>query len=295
MTSNKIRRGYFRAYAEDGNLFIDRQSSGFFADCSVRLHNIIAFYNLNKRLPKEVNSEGQFDRYRSTQLGDISGEFFDTDPGDVSWSKRITFAHTYQYNLYNKLPVADLEPILNKYFTPTNYIEKISRDIIDRYDVHKLTNNFENACTILHRGTDKTKETQIPKIVEIQAQANKILKTNPNTVFILQSDCEVFLDEMKEMYKHNHICFDDHIRVVGTGPGSQPWKSVDLQSPDREQNNIFIKHFLAIIGVLKRSKYIICETGNCGMWLLLFRKRLDNIIQYQGRWKREPVGWYDNL
>lgn len=295
MTDNVVRKGYFRAHAKGDTLNIDRHSSGFFSDCSVRLHNIIAFFNLNKKLPRIVNSDGMFNRYRDTQIGDISGEFFETSADDIEWINKVKYSHTFQYNLYDKLNISQLKPFLSKYFEPTNNIKQISRDIISQYNLCNITNNFENACTILHRGTDKSKETTIPEAREIKRQVDKILKINSNIMLIFQSDCAEFLDIMKRAYKDNYICFNDYIRTVGNSATDKTWRSVDLQTSSTDHNNIYIKNFLAIIRVLSRSKYIICETGNCGMWLLFYRRYIDNIIQYQGRWNRESIGWYDNL
>lgn len=299
----KITRGYFRAHAIKDTLVIDRQSSGFFADCSVRLHNIISFFNQNKRLPKKVDTTEMFNRYKpdSRRGKDIVNDFFQLITDDIEFIKKINYKHSDQYKTYDTLPISSVQPFIKKYFQPNNKIKKIAKQIEGEYKL--LDVGFDRTCTVLHRATDKAKETKIPTVTDIRRQVDKIIDINPDIILLLQSDCAPFLEEMKKAYSDRYICFDNYIRTVDPSAGGRGWASVDLQ-PSRsaeitlgERNNINIQRFLAIISILSRSEYIISETGNCGAWLSFYRGHTNNMIQYQGREGRHlpEVGWYNNL
>lgn len=299
--SNQIRAGYFRAYVIDDQLVIDRQSGGFFADCSVRLHNIVSFFNMNKRLPGHVDSSQLFNRYKYDGDSDITQQFFACNDIEFDWESKVQYVHSSQYSLYENLPTQSIAPFIKKYFKPVDQIQQIAQHIQDQYNVQQQTAHYKNACAVLHRGTDKAKETEIPSIESIHDQMRKVRDLNKDVIFIIQSDCAEFLNITKKTFPDHHICFDEHIRSVGNSETDQVWKSVDLQPdagkdmPRLQENNIFIKKYLAITTILAKCNYLICETGNCAAWLLFYRNNINNVMQFQGRWKREPVGWYSNI
>lgn len=298
-----ITRGYFRAHAIKDTLIIDRQSSGFFADCSVRLHNIISFFNQNKRVPKKIDTTNMFNRYKPSTLQgrDIVSDFFQLATGGIRFINPIKYKHSDQYKIYDMLPVSSVQPFIKKYFQPNNKIEKIIMQIENDYNLADV--RFDQTCTVLHRATDKAKETKIPSVADIRRQVDKIIDINPDIILLLQSDCAPFLEEMKRVYNDRCICFDKYIRTVDPSSGGREWASVDLQPPEGpgttlgERNNVNIQRFLAIINILSRSKYVVSETGNCGAWLSFYRGHTSNMIQYQGKVGRHlpEVGWYNNL
>ena len=53
-----------------------KHNAGFFSCCSVRLHDIIAYFNTNKCLPKEVDSSGHFGLYKKDSDKDITYDYF---------------------------------------------------------------------------------------------------------------------------------------------------------------------------------------------------------------------------
>ena len=51
-------------------------NAGFFSCCSVRLSNIISFFNDKKRLPHTIDCSQQFYCYKDNHLEDINNTFF---------------------------------------------------------------------------------------------------------------------------------------------------------------------------------------------------------------------------
>jgi len=73
-------------------------------------------------------------------------------------------------------------------------------------------------------------------------------------------------------YFPNNIIFKDEIRHI-----YKTNTTVDVVF--KESNYKYSLYFLAIILIMSKCKYIICNTGNCALWMFFFRKTTDNIIQ----------------
>lgn len=44
-------------------------------------------------------------------------------------------------------------------------------------------------------------------------------------------------------------------------------------------------YYLAITIIMSKCKYIICGTGNCSIWIMLYRNNNKNTIQFiRGKW-----------
>ena len=279
--------GYFRAYACGENLYMD-SDGGFFAACSVRLHNIVSYINKHKKPPKNVRCERQFNRFRPRQLKykDLAHDFFNHyDNINIAIpDKKISFAHNHQWRDFPSLSneyFADIKPVVEKYFSPTREIQDIIDKIECEYDLINKTNNYKSACVLLHRGTDKQKETHIPATQDVIQLAKELSNKHSDMMFIIQSDEIEFLDQSREEFKDKCIIFDNYIRTMKSIPN----KSLDLVN-DKQTNYTFIKNYLAITNILAKCSYAVIEAGNCGFWMLLYRYHNNGIIQYtrQGKW-----------
>ena len=45
-------------------------------------------------------------------------------------------------------------------------------------------------------------------------------------------------------------------------------------------NHTFSRYFLAIIIIMSKCKYIICGSGNCSLWIILYRGNVKNVWQH---------------
>ena len=143
---------------------------------------------------------------------------------------------------------------------------------------NKYTLDYNNICVLFYRGNDKNYETPICSYYEYFVKANNILEKNPNIKFLIQSDETQFIENFTSIFKNNSICFTDEIRHIPTC-----LSSVDFVMKDK--NNIFSKYYLAITIIMSRCKYIICGTGNCSLWILLYRGNSNNVLQnFEGIW-----------
>jgi hypothetical protein len=205
----------------------------------------------------------------------------------INWSIRN------QWINYNNIDFKQVNPIIARLFTPTPCIQNIIHNIETKY--HPLFNSggnsgetqwensgYSNICVLFFRGNDK--ETEVRSVAtepyesyyqQIFMRAEKIFSDNPNIIFLIQSDETEFIDEARERFPHNSFYFKDEIIHI-------PKRCELYIKPMEERNFEYSKWFLAITIIMSKCKYIVCNTGNCPLWIILFRGNTDGVFQIGG-------------
>jgi hypothetical protein len=98
--------GYFNVNEEEGILKITL-GGGFFSFCSVKLDNIIQYFNIYKKLPNKIDGTLCFPHYKTNEHKnqDITDHFFqnnddNNDTFDYIYPLQPKFHHSFQYNHY---------------------------------------------------------------------------------------------------------------------------------------------------------------------------------------------------
>jgi len=145
---------------------------GFFSCCSVKLHNIVNFINLNSKIPDYVDSSQEFSWYKNEKK-DITYEYFEhyDNIKDITINYPINYNHEYQYIDYSKLDYNKIIPIVKKYFSPSKQITDIIENLEEKYNLV-----YDNICVLFYRGNDKITETEICSYDEYLLYANLIIK-----------------------------------------------------------------------------------------------------------------------
>ena len=245
-------------------------SCGFFSCCSVRLSEIVGFINLHKQLPSIVDSSEQFRWYKNdtNYNRDITFDYFENDNvTDVDITVPINYHHEHQYINYSDLDYKSLTPLVKKYFYPSIEINENINRIEKKYNL-----NYENICVLFYRGNDKNRETSKCGYDEYLNYANQLLEKDQNIVFLIQSDETEFIEFMTNQFPNNSFYFRDEIRHMNKCDDT-----VDMRM--RSQNYEFSKKYLAITIIMSKCKYIICGSGNCDVWIMLYRGNNKNVIQ----------------
>ena len=241
--------------------------SGFFSTYSMILHNIVEYANKYKVLPEVLDTLNVFDWYKpeGAETTSIMSVYFEELDAPIKY-KRLEFAHWFQYSHYTSLEYRGLAPYIQKYFTPNQNILSILHTIEDKYSI-----DYSNTCVLFHRGNDKVTETSsapygwyLHTIKLLQAQ-------NPNLRFLIQSDETEFIEEMSHL--PNSFYCKDEIRHI-----HQSLTTVDIVF--KKDNNTFSKYFLALVLAMSKCKYVVCGTGNCSMWICLYRGNADGVYQF---------------
>jgi hypothetical protein len=263
--------------------FICVHNSGFFSCCSIKLENIANYINNNNlKFPDLVDSSLQFNWYKEeNKEEDITFNYFehyDNINGIINLKSHLDILKCeLQFSVYQLLDFDNINPIVKKYFSPSNNILNIIQDIEKKYNIY-----YNNICVLFYRGNDKNTETIICDYSEYLVYANKILEINPDILFLIQSDETEFINFISERFPNNSFYFNDEIRHV---PKCN--STVDIILKDK--NPIFSKYYLAITIIMSKCKYIICGSGNCSYWIILYRGNNNNVIQNLNN------NWYSNI
>jgi hypothetical protein len=250
------------------------KGGGFFSCCSCRLDAIVDYINTYMTYPDNVDSSKQFNPYKIglPKNQDITFVYFEhyNNINTNLLPTPIIYNQSYQWHTYKNLNFEKLSPIVEKYFTPSTEIKKIKSNIEIKYAI-----DYANICVLFYRGNDKGREIILCGYDVLISKAREIKETNPNIKFLIQSDESEFIEAVQKEFPDNSFYFKDEIRHM-----SKTRNTVDLVF--RNDNFKFSKYFLAITLIMSQCKYVICASGNCDIWITLFRKNCDNVFQCKG-------------
>jgi hypothetical protein len=247
-------------------------NAGFFSCCSVLLDEIIKYVNIHHSLPT-VDSSAQFKWYKPEDRinDDITYDYFehyDNIESDTEiFSCQIDFIQQYQFGIYSKLNYKNIQPIVKKYFSPSVEIKKIIAVMENKY-----TLNYDNICVLFYRGNDKNRETLICGYDEYFKIANIILQKNPQIIFLIQSDETEFIEYFLTKFPNNSLYFKDEIRHI-----KKCDSTVDMEM--KSTNYQYSKYYLAITHIMAKCNTVVCGSGNCSIWIMLFRGNCKNVYQ----------------
>ena len=248
------------------------QNAGFFSCCTVRLIEIINFYNNNHVLPI-VDSYDLFELYKLNVKDDISGIFFKNSEELESFeiNKNITFNNTgeeNQFSNYKNLNYDVLLPFINKYFTLTPIIIKKLNKLINKYDL-----DLNNTCAVFYRGNDKIIETTPPTHDDFINKVKEYKNNNPDVKLLLQTDEKELLDRFM-------VEFPETINFKEIPTINKTMSTVAKEYKNNSNKLKIVKYFLASINILSKCKNVISTSGNCEMWIALFRGSGEGMIQF---------------
>jgi hypothetical protein len=258
---------------------------GFFSFCSLLLQNLVEFFNEQGRFPiaDELDFRENLTWYKpeGSQHRSVFNDFFQQPSGTLTRERSsIQFHNDDQYKLFPTLPLADLIPIVREYYTPTDEIRTIEREIEQEFNLIE----YENICCLFYRGNDKITETSLSSYDEYINIGKRLRQENPNIRFLVQSDETEFIETMARTFE-GIIVFNGHIRHIPRHGGSQVDK---MMTPTMNYN--FIKQYIAITSIMSKCKYIVTQSGNCGMWIVMMRGSAEGVYQFKdGTWHAASV------
>lgn len=247
-----------------------KHNSGFFSCCSVRLDRIIHYFNRYKRLPLVVDSSQSYAWYKPKNMDpkeDVTPVYFNTTTDTIKYMRRINYEHNYQYLNFKTINFRALTPFIKKYFDPSEEIQRHVHDIEKKYGL----DDYGNICVLFFRGNDKVTETPVAPYSDYIVRAKRILLENPSIRFLVQSDEQEFIDTMLSEFPGS-IYFKDETRRIS--------KSITTVDKTNSDNFLFSKYFLAITYIMSKAKYIIFGSGNCSIWILLYRGNATGVQQF---------------
>ena len=260
----------YGSYNKDRDTLNISHNAGFFSCCQVRLTKIIEYYNIHNNIPNNINCDNLFGNYKTKDhKGDLTLYYFEQK--NISMfhkpDKKIikitdTFIepegylyglHFSQFSNYKNINFEDVKPFIDQYFTPSQKIKDIIKQIENTYKI-----DYNNICTVYYRSTDKFVETNIAPMSEFIDKTELIKNKNPQIIFLLQTDSL----EFKELFLNK---FNNTIYI----------KEVD--DSDKYIHSLYL---LASVIIMSKTKYIISGSGNVSFWVMLYRGNALNTMQY---------------
>lgn len=248
---------------------------GFFSNCTVRLFDIIIYFNAVKKLPLKIDDSKLLDLYKDgINMINIFSEYFTQTETVINYEHDINFKENYQYIKYTNLNFTDLNPIITKYFTPSITIIDTIKFIESKYNIK----NYDNICVLFYRGNDKISECNLPSYNSFISKAKELYNNNNNLQFLIQSDEVEFIESLTKEFPNNSFYFKDEIRIIKKN------NSMSVDHINKITNFKYSKYFLAITIIMSKCQSIICTTGNCSLWISLFRGNANNLYQMEDRY-----------
>lgn len=257
----------------DGYRCIVNHNAGFFSNCTVCLVDLIESIAYFKNTNVELDTRNTFQFYKNAEKNsDIGGEYFknadDSKKVDIIFEKDTKVENSMHILPYKTLLFDKFAPYIKKYFSESDKVKNIISMMEKKYKI-----DYENTCCVFFRGLDKFVETGVPEYDIFCDKAKNITNNENNIRFLLQSDETEFFDYAKNIFTNNLI-FNDEIRHMKHS------KTLLEYSLNKNDNFKYSLYFLAIVIIMSRCKYVICNTSNVSLWISLFRGNTNKLHQY---------------
>jgi len=245
MESNKI------AFVKDGG--------GTTSCFSVRLHETCRFFEVNGEWPDQIDSTQQFGmmqhpyQERVNFSSHLYGEYLKPEKSEF-----ISFNHGWQYGWFNDYDLPALSKLALKICPTTDSINRKAEELAAR---------SVGRASVLYRGNDKVIE--VPQ-VSYETFYEMGLDSG-QTSWLVQTDEIEFFEYWRQK-------FPDTIRY-----SELPMINHNSKSYAVGENRVeFMINFLAALKAVGSHETVLTITGNTGLWLGLFRGRIDGIYQAWG-------------
>ena len=242
--------------------------AGFFSCSTIRLRNIINFYNKNKSFPI-VDSSKQWSSYKDIE-GDITPILFKQNEIISNIKDTIIFSdddREDQFSDYTRLNYYDINFFIDRYFDASEKILETKKKFIEKYNI-----DVENTISILFRGNNKGLETYLPSHQQMINKINEVKIKFPNHKILLQTDEVEFCESVLSHYPETIIIKE--LKQINNCNND-----VHSLTPIGERLDLAI-NLLSSILILSETSQVILNSGNVSMWICLFRKNTKGVHQF---------------
>lgn len=257
------------------NILKTIQNAGFFSNCTIRLMDIINYFNLNKGLPDEVDSYEQFMHYKSYAGDNLIPYYFNREPEfnqPIPYSEPINTPYlndcmAFQFHSYKNINFEQVTPFVTKYFTPSYPVLERCRVFENKYNL-----DYSQLCAVFYRGNDKVTEMKVASYDYFIDKAREVKARHPNMKFLVQPDEREFLEAFLQAFPNDTIYFEE------TPMLSKQNSAMFFEIEPGKRAEYGSKFFSALI-CLSKCHTVITHSGNCGLWTALYRGNATNLHQ----------------
>lgn len=257
---------------------LNPKACGFFSCCTQILQKLCEHISRTKKYPDWYNSSELFVFYKNKEVNDIPYGIFDTsiniDERNKLLTKKPFLNIMFQYKQFSTIDFNSLTPMINVYFKPNDKVINTMNELQKKYSI-----NYENTIAMYYRGTDKKRETTLGTKEIFEEKLLTIINENNNKKLklLIQSDCQHFIDYFKEKYPD--------LIFINENLTSYKNHGIHVENKNTQLNYEKMFYLLATFLIISKSKYYICNSSNCSLWMSLYRGHGNNIYQYlNGEW-----------
>lgn len=198
----------------------------------------------------------------NTKTNDIIDEYFENYNNIKNINIKYPIINdilAVQYNDYFKIDYEYIYPLIQKYFLPSNNINKIINNIEKKYKL-----NLNNILAIYYNEINVTNDIQIV-YEEFYNKILEIINFNKDIKILIQIDSIKFMDYINSKNLKNIIVINEY------------------------KDNLCRLNLFAILIIISKCKYIICSSCNFSLWIMFYRSNNKNVIQHSNR------VWYNTI
>lgn len=244
---------------------------GFFSCCSVRISEIVSFFNTYKMLPRIVDSCSQFDAYKIADE-DLTPEFFKTLDTTHAYTSNVACTEEDQWLNYKTIDFDGIAPFVKKYFSLSDRVLEMINGMETQYQF-----DYDNTISVFYRGLDKSTETGVAPYAEFIEKADALHKSNPTKRFFVQTDTEEFRDAFTTTFKNSFYLQEAPVSSARTG------SVMHNLIPAHQRQHVALT-ILASTYMISKTQSIITHSGNCGLWSMYYRGNANGVYQYFNKW-----------
>lgn len=240
--------------------FYSNQTQAFLSTLILLSHGIV---------PDKISYAMGFKRFKADPERDIFPDFYKIDTSvPVQLLKTVTLPdeNKKQFDLYD---FEYYNPVVRRFFGPSDLVAERKNQLLNNYQI-----NPSETIAVLYRGTDKYTEVRLgsPQAY-LQAVQQLLQQTNAKKVLV-QTDQTQVLDFFKQELGDMVVHFDE----TPTTSGQEAMNTV----MENEGNDTmdWMQWFDAALRVVSDCAFVVNHTGNCGLWMNLYRGNTTNVFQF---------------
>lgn len=240
--------------------FYSNQTQAFLSTLILLSHGII---------PDKISYAMGFKRFKSDPNRDIFPDFYQINPSiPVQLLKTVTLPdeNRKQFDLYD---FEYYNQVINRFFNPSEVISNRMNTLLDKYKI-----NPSETIAVLYRGTDKYTEVRLGSPQAYLQVVQQILQQTNAKRVLVQTDQTQVLNLFKQELGDLVVCFEETPSTTGQQAMNTVMENEGNDTMD------WMQWFDAALRCVSKCAYVVNHTGNCGLWMNLYRGTTANVFQF---------------
>ena len=240
--------------------FYSNQSQAFLSCLILLEHGII---------PDRIDYSMGFKRFKPTPERDIFPDFYELNPSqEVTLFKKVNLPdenrkqfELYDFDYYNQ--------VVNRFFSPSKIVQERIKFLGEKYDIDP-----SETVAVLYRGTDKYTEVRLAPPESYMSAVKQILDQTSAKKVLVQTDQTQVLEYFKSELGDKIISFEETPSTTGKDAMNTVMENEGKDTMD------WMQWFDAALRGVSQCAYVVNHTGNCGLWMNLYRGSTQNVFQF---------------